>query len=54
MSAAILLQNIQRVVEENEELKAEISQKRDQVARLHEKNEKFELFEIKFLNNKLG
>lgn len=40
MSAAILLQNIQRIVEENEEMKADVAQKRDQIARLHEKHEK--------------
>jgi hypothetical protein len=40
MSPAILLQNIQRIVEENEELRADMLNKREQIARLQQKHEK--------------
>lgn len=47
MSGLVLVQNIQRIVDENEKLKQELNQKsqsieslREKIATLHEKNEK--------------
>lgn len=48
LSGVVLLQSLQKLVDENERLKAEITQKsdtidslRDKIAKLHEKNEKY-------------
>jgi polyhydroxyalkanoate synthesis regulator phasin len=48
VSGIVVLQNIQRIVDDNEKLKSELNQKtevidnlRDKIAKLHEKNEKY-------------
>jgi hypothetical protein len=37
----VLIQNIQRIAEENENLKLELTEKRQKITKLHEKNEKY-------------